>query len=92
MIARGRESDDQQLLDGDVIIDLGPMNPDPAADEPPRCPLGISRIQQSRKPRQRDGNFAPIDERDLQCVGSEGDVGGSIWQWGTVQNFEPLRP
>ena len=57
--------------DGDVFIQVGPVNPRSGPNEAPVTPLLGGRIAQARKPLQRDAQRAPVLEIDDESVGDE---------------------
>lgn len=50
----------QQAANGQILIELRPVNADALTDEPPVCELQAGRVAQARKPLERHPDGAPI--------------------------------
>ena len=57
-------SSPKQACDGDVLINLGPVNAVSAPDEPPFPTLLGDSVRQTRKPGKRRGQLAPVRQSD----------------------------
>ncbi len=62
----------QQAVDGDILVELGPVDAH-GAQRPPRALLR-RRVRQTRKPRQRHANGAAIGEVDPELRFVNADV------------------
>jgi hypothetical protein len=67
-------SDREQALDGDILVDVGPVDPNTATDEAPIAALGFGGLLQSLKPGEGRAEFATIGENDVQGVGADADI------------------
>jgi hypothetical protein len=54
----------EQARDGDIFVDLRPVNTVPASDESPLSPLLDRCLRQARKPCQRRRQFPSVGESD----------------------------
>ena len=63
----------QQAGDGDVLVELSPVNAGSRTDKPPVFPLLGSGVTQTRKPLERNGQRAPVLEVDDEGVRDEFD-------------------
>src|SRR4051812_11159335 len=73
-LALARWSSRNQTFDGDVLVELGPVNPLAAADESPFRTLVVRAMSEPRIPRQRHGNRAAVAQVDGQSVVRYHDV------------------
>jgi len=64
----------EEILDADVLIELGPMNPVAAADEPPVRALGDGAVRESGIPGQGNGECPTIHQVDDQRIVREPDL------------------
>ena len=71
-----RLSDREQALDRDILVDVGPVDPDAAPDEPPIVALGFGGLLQPLEPGEGRAEFATVGENDVQSVCGDTDVDG----------------
>ena len=92
MIVEGanRFSRSEKSANGNVFIDIVPVDSDAAADETPVGALLGRPAEESRKPCERRGNAATIHERDDQFVVSALNI-DSIRDGFTGQSVHPAQ-
>ncbi len=73
----------EQATDGNVLIDIGPMDTFAAANQAPVGTLAIGGVTQAGKPFDRHGKFPAVIQRDTQDRGGDRDING---EWFSPQN------
>src|SRR4051794_9270899 len=66
---RGARS--EQVLDGDVLVYVRPMDTDASADQLPVLASGAGSFLETGKEIEWDGKLAPVRKRDAQAPGRE---------------------
>jgi len=56
----------EEAFDGDVLVDVGPVDADAAADEAPIGFLGWGSGSETREPGEGSGDSAAVGEAELE--------------------------
>lgn len=75
-VAAGCSAEGEEGFDGDVFVEVGPVDADAAADEAEVGALGGGGGMEARKPGEGDGEFAAVGEGDAEGVVRAGDGDG----------------
>jgi hypothetical protein len=67
----------EQTLDRDILVDVGPVNPDTTTDEAPIAALGFGGLLQPLEPGEGRAEFAAVGENYVQGVSGDADIDGS---------------
>lgn len=57
----------EQAVDRDILVDVLPVQTDPAADQAPVTSLLRGGIAKPRKPLERDGHLPSVSKPDVKC-------------------------
>ena len=78
--------DPQDIPDRDVLIDAGPMNPEPAWPDRPMCALRAGGRHESRRRRQRQAHLAIMVQLEGQSVCDRHDPQGQASSAGSYSS------